>query len=83
MGERKSRLSGKRKVIDGKKLITREELVGIQQPEHATNQRKRTKNAKVSQNMLKHVGSQVMSRKENSMSEDEELDMLDCIAVEM
>ena len=40
LGARKCRLSGKRRVIDGKHLMTAEELIGIREAEEATRKRK-------------------------------------------
>ena len=40
LGARKRRLSGKRRVIDGKHLMTAEELIGIREAEEATRKRK-------------------------------------------
>ena len=82
---RKRRLSGKRQVIDGKHLISAAELVGVKQAEEATRQRKAPKKAKG-----KGKGRSKASEKSSNesdvsldMVDDEDVELLDCIEVEM
>jgi hypothetical protein len=85
---KKRQLSGKRQVIDGKHHITAAELVGIQEAEVVTQERKEKKANKA----LRKRGSQVQneltdeSEEELELSEDEEdeaKEILDCIEVEL
>jgi DDE superfamily endonuclease/Tc5 transposase DNA-binding domain len=85
---KKRQLSGKRQVIDGKHHITAAELVGIQEAEKVTRERKEKKGNKA----LQKRGSQVQneltdeSEEELELSEDEEdeaKEIFDCIEVEL
>ena len=82
---RKHRLSGKRKAIDGKHVMTATELLGIQEAEKVTKARKTKHNRK------KRCKKGLQVREESSDepeaefddSGDEAVESLDCIEVEM
>ena len=82
---RKRQLSGKRQVIDGKHHITRAELMGIQEAEKVTWEKKEKQRNKA----LWKKGSKVQkeftdeSEEELELSDDEAKDILDCIEVEL
>ena len=85
LSARKCHLSGKRRVIDGKHLITEVKLIGIKEAQEATRQRKVPKRGK-----RKRKG-RCKAREESSdesevyldIMDDEGVNMLDCIEVEM
>lgn len=78
--KRKTILSGKQKVIDGKHvLMTSEILSGLEEAENITNKRK-TAGAKNGKRRAHKVIEE--SSEESEVSLDESLDILDCIVVE-
>ena len=85
LGNRKRRLSGKRKIIDGKHVMTGEELVGVQEAEQVTNQRKGKKKGTAPPQCRSKARkeSNDVSEEESDITEDEEIEILDCIEVEM
>ena len=85
LGARKHRLSGKKKVIDGKHVMTEAELIGIKEVEKMTQERK-TKNKETwswkGRTKIRSKSSDE-SGEEFDITDDEEVEMLDCIEVEM
>jgi hypothetical protein len=78
--KRKTILSGKKKVIDGKHILTSESILnGLQEAEKQTKKRKMSSTKKA-----KHRASKVVedSNDESESSQDEPLVILDCIEVE-
>jgi hypothetical protein len=78
--KRKAILSGKRKVIDGKHILTSESILnGLREAEKQTKKRKMSGTKKA-----KHGASEVVedSNDESESSQDEPLVILDCIEVE-
>ena len=80
MTKRKTILSGKRKVIDGKHILTTGEILnGLKAAEKITKKRKTAgvkRGKKSSSNIVEE------STEESEVSQDESLDILDCITVE-
>ena len=85
LGNTKRHLSGKMKVIDGKHVMTGVELVGVQEAERVTDQRKGKKKGTASPQRRSKVRkeSNDMSEEESNITEDEEIEILDCIEVEI
>ena len=83
--ERKHQLSGKRRVIDGKHLITAAELIGIQEAEKVTRARKEKQTNKAPRKRGPRVQKESSdeSEVELELSEDDASDILDCIEVEL
>jgi len=81
--QRKRKLSGKRKVIDGKHIITATELKGIEEAEKATEERKEKCRKKVQQRRRSRTRKESTDESEMSpdSSEDEAGVILDCIEV--
>jgi len=81
---RKGNLNGKRRVIDGKHLMTGAELIGIKAAEEVTKQRKAPKKGKA-----KRTGKSKAKKESSDVSEayvditDEEAEIYDCIEVEV
>jgi len=82
--QRKRQLSGKRRVIDGKHIITAAELIGIQEAEKVTRARKERRIKKMPQKRASRVQQESTeeSEVELELSEDEAKEILDCIEVE-
>jgi hypothetical protein len=81
---RKTNVSGKRRVIDGKHLMTGAELIGIRQAQEVTKQRKAPKKSArkpKSKSKAKKESTDESEVELNSTS-DEDSDILDCIVVE-
>ena len=78
-------MSGKRRAIDGKHIITAAELIGIQKAEKVTRARKEKQNNKVPQKRgpLAQQKSTDESEVELDLSEDEASEILDCIDIEL
>ena len=85
LGARKRRLSGKRRVIDGKHLMTAEELIGIREAEEATRKRKaQNKGAGMRKRRSKaRKDSSDDSEVDLNITDDEDVEVLECIEVEM
>ena len=83
--QRKRQLSGKRRVIDGKHIITAADLIGIQEAEKVTRARKGKQNKKAPRKKTSRVQQEWTeeSEVELELSEDDEKEMLDCIQVEL
>jgi len=82
---RKCQLSGKRRVIDGKHLITAAELIGIREAEEATKQRKvlnKGKGKRKGKCKAKKESSDE-SEADSYIADDEDAEILDCIEVEI
>lgn len=81
---RKRQLSGRRQVIDGKHLMTGTELVGLQKAQEATKQRKAPKKGTQKRNTRSKVEkeSNDESEADSYVTDDEEVEVLDCIEVE-
>jgi hypothetical protein len=78
--KRKTILSGKRKVIDGKHVLTTSEILrGLEEAEKITKKRKTT-GAKKGKRRAHEIVEE--SSEESEVSLDESLDILDCIVVE-
>jgi hypothetical protein len=81
---RKRNLSGKRQVIDGKHLMTAAELIGVREAQEVTKQRKAPKKG-----TRKGKGKSRAKKESSDESEayleitDDEVELLDCIEVEM
>jgi hypothetical protein len=81
---RKRNLSGKRQVIDGKHLMTAAELIGVREAQEVTKQRKAPKKG-----TRKGEGKSKAKKESSDESEaylditDDEVELLDCIEVEM
>ena len=85
IGARKHRLSGKRKSIDGKHVMTAQELIEIRNAEWVTKEKKGA-NKGTAQRKCKPRGrksSEEFEEEFNVTDEDEEPELLDCIQVEM
>jgi len=82
---RKRRLSGKRQVINGKHLISAAELVGVRQAEEATRQRKAPKKVNGKRKRRSEATKESSDESDVSldMTDDEDVEVLDCIEVEM
>ena len=82
---RKRSLSGKRRVIDGKHIITAAELKGIEEAEKATQERKEKQRSKAPRKRGSRAKKQWTdeSEVELDLSEDETSEILDCIEVEL
>jgi hypothetical protein len=82
---RKRPLSGKRLVIDGKHLMTGEELVGVRAAEEVTKQRKARKQGTQKRNTRRKAKKESSDESEadSYITDDGELEMLDCIEVEL
>jgi hypothetical protein len=80
---RKNGLSGKRLVIDGKHLMTRMELVGVQKAEEVTKQRKAAPKGKQKRNTKRKVKKESSDESEADSynTDDGEVEILDCIEV--
>src|SRR5271170_182869 len=81
---RKNNLSGKRRVIDGKHLMTGAELIGIRKAQEVTKQRKAPKKG-----TAKRTGKSKAKKESSDESEayvditdDDEVEIFDCIEVE-
>jgi len=85
IGARKHRLSNKRKSIDGKHVISAEELIAIRDAEQVTKKRKATKKGVTKRKQTRNMReSSDEPKKDFSITEDQvELEMLDFIEVEM
>ena len=83
--QRKRQLSGKRRVIDGKHIITAADLIGIQEAEKVTRARKEKQTKKAPQKRASRVQQESTeeSEVELEVSEDDEKELLDCIEVEL
>jgi len=82
---RKRRLSGKRKAIDGKHIISAEELIAIQKAEEMTKQKKVPKRRVAGRKQKRNArGSSNGSEGDIGITDDEgEQEILECIEVEM
>jgi hypothetical protein len=81
---RKHNLSGKRRVIDGKHLMTEAELIGIQEAQEVTKQRKgpqKGKGTRKGRPKAKKESSDE-SEADSNIPDDEDVKLLDCIVVE-
>ena len=85
IGARKRRLSGKRKSIDGKHVLSAEELVAIRNAEEVTQQRKAPKRGVTKRKRKRNIReSSDESEEDLGITEEEgEPEILDCIEVEM
>ena len=85
IGARKHRLSGKRKSIDGKNVMTAEELVAIRDAEEVTKKREVTKKGGTQRkrNQTRKESSDESEEEISSTGDEVEPELLDCIAVEM
>ena len=85
IGARKHRLSGKRKSIDGKNVMTAEELVAIRDAEEVTKKWKVTKKGGTQRkrNQTRKESSDESEEEISSTGDEVEPELLDCIAVEM
>ena len=83
--QRKRQLSGKRRVIDGKHIITAAELVGIQEAEKKTRARKEKQSNKVPRKRGSRVKQESTdeSEVELDLSEDDTEEIFDSIEVEL
>jgi DDE superfamily endonuclease len=83
--ERKRRLSGKRRVIDGKHIMTAEELLGVEEAEKATKARKAKQGSKASRKRSSKARKELTdeSEVELELSGDGAMELLECIEVEM
>ena len=82
---RKRQLSDKRRVIDGKHLMTATELIGIREAEEATKQRKvlnKGKGKRKGKCKAKKESSDE-SEADSYITDDEDVEILDCIEVEI
>ena len=81
---RKRGLSGKRQVIDGKHLMTGAELIGIQEAEEVTKQRKRPQKGKGKQKARPKAKKESSDESDTDsyITDDEDVAILDCIVVE-
>jgi hypothetical protein len=82
---RKRPLSGKRRVIDGKHLMTGTELVGVREAEEVTKQRKASKQGTRKRNTRSKVKKESSDESEadSYITDDGEVELLDCIEVEL
>ena len=78
-------MSGKRRVIDGKHIITAAELIGIQEAEKVTRARKEKRNNKAPRKKGSRAQQEWTdeSEVELELSEDDAEEILDCIEVEL
>ena len=83
--QRKRPLSGKRKVVDGKHVMTAAELLGVEEAEKATKERKAKKGTGVPRKRGRKAKEESSdeSEIEFELSDDESIELLDCIEVEM
>ena len=81
---RKRPLSSKRRVIDGKHLMTGAELIGVQGAEEATKQRKAPKKATQKRNTRSKAKKESSDESEadSYITDDGDVELLDCIEVE-
>jgi hypothetical protein len=81
---RKRPLSGKRRVIDGKHLMTGAELIGVREAEEVTKQRKAPKRGTQKQNVRATVKKDTSDESEGDsyITDDGEVEIFDCIVVE-
>jgi len=82
---RKRPLSGKRLVIDGKHLMTGEELVGVRAAEAVTKQRKAPKKGTRKKNTRSKAKKESSDESEvdSYLTDDGDVEILDCIEVEL
>jgi hypothetical protein len=80
---RKRPLSGKRRVIDGKHLMTGAELIGVREAEEMTKQKKVPKKGKAKRQGRSKAKKESSDESEadSYITDDEEVEMLDCIEV--
>ena len=83
--QKKRQLSGKRRVIDGKHIITAEELIGIQEAKKVMCARKGKQTNKAPWKRGSRVQKELTdeSEVELDLSKDETTEILDCIEVEL
>jgi hypothetical protein len=81
---RKRQLSGKRRVIDGKHLMTGAELVGVREAQEVTKQRKAPKKGTRKRNTRSKVKKESSDESEadSYVTDDGDGDLLDCIVIE-
>jgi len=85
LNNRKHNLSGKRKTIDDKHMTINEELIEVQWAEQMMDQRKEKKKITASSQYRSKMRkeSNDVSKEEFDVIEDEEIEILDCIEIEM
>jgi DDE superfamily endonuclease/Tc5 transposase DNA-binding domain/helix-turn-helix, Psq domain len=83
LGARKRRLSGKRQAIDGKHIMTAAEMLAVQAAERVTKQRKVPKREPSQRKGKSKARKDLTDELEEELdaSEDEDVEILDCIEV--
>jgi hypothetical protein len=81
---RKRNLSGKRRVIDGKHLMTEAELIGVREAQEVTKQRKSAQKGKGKRRGRSKAKKESSDESEgdSDITGDEDVAILDCIVVE-
>jgi hypothetical protein len=82
--DRMHQLSGKKRVIDEKNLMTAVELIGVREAEETTKQRKASKKGSGKRNARSKMKKESSDESEadSYVTDDEDVEIFDCIEVE-